>query len=74
MVSTSAMDTWSLGAIYYKLLYGVNPTFDSLGTLIFPSTRAIKSQQMQRLSYYLALDPNDRKNIYELDPLKQLPA
>lgn len=73
MLSTPAMDTWSVGAIYYRLLYGSDPTFDSTGTLNFPSTKSIKAPQMQRLSYYLTLNPKERKNLVDLDPLKEPP-
>lgn len=71
MIGTPAMDTWSIGAIYYHMLYGSDPTFDSSGTLIFPSTKSIKAPQMQRLSYYLSPNPKDRKSLAELDPLKE---
>jgi len=74
VIATSAMDTWSVGSIYYRMLYGSDPSFDSSGTLIFPSTKSIKAQQMQRLSYYLTPNPKERKNIAELDPLKDVPV
>jgi serine/threonine protein kinase len=74
VIATPAMDTWSVGAVYYRMLYGIDPTFDSTGTLIFPSTKSIKAPQMQRLSYYLTPNPKERKNLAELDPLKEVPA
>lgn len=51
------MDTWSVGVLYYKLLYGSEPDFDVSGALIFPGNRNINQDQMQRLIYFLCKNP-----------------